>query len=75
VVSLAHGLNMRAVAEGVETPAQRDILRRLGCDEVQGFLYARPLPAHEVLRRALLTAWDDSPVADLPLPPHEPLSA
>jgi diguanylate cyclase (GGDEF)-like protein len=53
VVSLAHGLKMRAVAEGVETTIQRDILRRLGCDEVQGFLYARPMPASEVLRQAL----------------------
>ncbi len=53
VISLAHGLKMRAVAEGVETVAQRDALRRLGCDEAQGFLYARPLAAAEVLRRAL----------------------
>jgi diguanylate cyclase (GGDEF)-like protein len=51
VVNLAHGLNMRAVAEGVETSIQRDILRRLGCDEVQGFLYARPMPAGDVLLR------------------------
>ena len=61
VVNLAHGLNMRAVAEGVETMDQRNILRQLGCDEVQGFLYARPLPADEVLRRVHPAACDDEP--------------
>ncbi|MEO7854073.1 MAG: EAL domain-containing protein, partial [Rubrivivax sp.] len=49
VVNLAHGLKMRAVAEGVETEVQRDILQRLGCDELQGFLFARPMPANDVL--------------------------
>lgn len=53
VVNLAHGLKMRAVAEGVETAVQRDILRQLGCDEVQGYLFARPMPASEVLQRSL----------------------
>jgi diguanylate cyclase (GGDEF)-like protein len=62
VVSLAHGLKMRAVAEGVETEAQRDALRRLGCDEAQGFLYARPLAADEVLRRALLLMPVEEPI-------------
>lgn len=61
VISLAHGLKMRAVAEGVETEAQRDTLRRLGCDEAQGFLYARPLSADEVLRRALRATQPDEP--------------
>jgi EAL domain-containing protein (putative c-di-GMP-specific phosphodiesterase class I) len=36
-------LGLRAVAEGVETEAQRDVLVQLGCDEMQGFLFAKPM--------------------------------
>jgi diguanylate cyclase (GGDEF)-like protein len=43
VVSLAHALGLRVVAEGVETEAQRDLLLGLGCDELQGFLVAKPM--------------------------------
>jgi diguanylate cyclase (GGDEF)-like protein len=42
VIGLAHGLGLEAVAEGVETPAQWDYLRKLGCDVVQGFLPGAP---------------------------------
>jgi EAL domain-containing protein (putative c-di-GMP-specific phosphodiesterase class I) len=45
VVSLAHALGLSVVAEGVETEGQRDILAGLGCDELQGYFYARPMPA------------------------------
>ena len=48
VVRLAHELGLRVVAEGVETAAQRDILVELGCDELQGFFFARPMPAAAV---------------------------
>jgi diguanylate cyclase (GGDEF)-like protein len=44
LVSLAHGLGLTVVAEGVETDEQLTELRRLGCDSVQGFLLARPAP-------------------------------
>jgi diguanylate cyclase len=43
VVSLAHALGLRVVAEGVETQAQRDLLLGLRCDELQGFLIAKPM--------------------------------
>jgi diguanylate cyclase len=46
-VSLAHNLGMEVIAEGVETLAQADALRALGCRRGQGFLFSRPLPAEE----------------------------
>jgi len=49
VVGLAHALGLRVVAEGVETGGQRDILLAMGCDELQGFFYARPMPADTLL--------------------------
>jgi diguanylate cyclase (GGDEF)-like protein/PAS domain S-box-containing protein len=48
VIAIAHHLRLRVVAEGVETMAQLAYLKRHLCDEVQGFLVARPLPAAEL---------------------------
>ncbi len=53
VVQLAHALGLKVVAEGVETPRQRDILVELGCDELQGFLFAKPMPARLLLMWAM----------------------
>ena len=44
IITLAHSLKLNVVAEGVETEEQSGILRALGCDEMQGFLYSRPVP-------------------------------
>jgi EAL domain-containing protein (putative c-di-GMP-specific phosphodiesterase class I) len=48
VVSIGRALNIKVVAEGVETPEQLRILRQLGCDEVQGYLISKPVPAHQI---------------------------
>jgi diguanylate cyclase (GGDEF)-like protein len=50
IVSLAHSLRLKVVAEGVETPAQLDFLKSTGCDEYQGYHFSRPLPAAEFER-------------------------
>lgn len=49
VIGLAHALSLRVVAEGVETAGQRDILLAMLCDELQGFFFARPMPADRLL--------------------------
>ncbi len=50
IVSLAHSLRLKVVAEGVETPAQLDFLKAVGCDEYQGYHFSRPLPAADFER-------------------------
>ena len=47
IIDLGHALGLEVLAEGVENRAQLDTLRALGCDEVQGYLLSRPLPADE----------------------------
>ncbi len=47
IVSLAHSLHLKVIAEGVETTAQLDFLRSIGCDQYQGYHFSRPLPARE----------------------------
>ena len=47
IVSLAHNLRLKVVAEGVETVAQLDLLKTLGCDQYQGYQFSPPVPAAE----------------------------
>jgi diguanylate cyclase (GGDEF)-like protein len=48
IISLAHGLRLKVVAEGVETAAQLEILRRMGCDQYQGHLRSPAVPAAQI---------------------------
>ncbi len=58
VVKLGQALGLKVVAEGVETAVQRDILRQLGCNELQGFLFAKPMAAKRLFLWAMS---DDGP--------------
>ena len=67
IVSLAHGLQLKVVAEGVETAAQLDALRALGCDEYQGFYCSPALPARDferLMRDKATMAQPDAAVVD-----------
>jgi EAL domain-containing protein (putative c-di-GMP-specific phosphodiesterase class I) len=48
VTGLAASLKMATTAEGVETEEQRDLVQSLGCTEMQGYVFSRPLPAREI---------------------------
>jgi len=58
IIVMARSMKLNVIAEGVETPVQLELLRELQCDEVQGYLISKPVPAADV--EALLT----------PSPPH-----
>jgi diguanylate cyclase (GGDEF)-like protein len=74
VVRLAHALGLKVVAEGVETMAQAQVLRDLKCDELQGFLYARPMPEYALLawQIARETGARLAPIAPPAAPAAEP---
>jgi EAL domain-containing protein (putative c-di-GMP-specific phosphodiesterase class I) len=48
IIDIAHSMNMRVVAEGIETQEQEILLTQMGCCMLQGFLFAKPLPAHKI---------------------------
>ncbi len=59
IVSLAHAFHRKVVAEGVETPAHAEALRDLGCDALQGYGIARPMPLQDLVR--WIRAWQPPP--------------
>jgi diguanylate cyclase (GGDEF)-like protein len=63
IVKLAHHLGMEVVAEGVETAGQADVLRRMQCDAIQGYVFAQPMPLEDFVRFV-----DGHPTASLPDP-------
>jgi EAL domain-containing protein (putative c-di-GMP-specific phosphodiesterase class I) len=70
VTELAHGLGLAVTAEGLETAAQVAEARAAGCDQGQGYYFARPLPAEGAA--ALLCAADRTPGPGAPVPPGRP---
>jgi diguanylate cyclase (GGDEF)-like protein/PAS domain S-box-containing protein len=54
IITLAHAFKLNVIAEGVETEEQSNLLKGLGCDQVQGFLYSKAVPAEEFEVRFLL---------------------
>jgi EAL domain-containing protein (putative c-di-GMP-specific phosphodiesterase class I) len=57
VVDLAKNLGLRSIAEGVETKGQLERLRELGCDQAQGYLFARPLAPSDIPAAIRHSAW------------------
>jgi len=53
IVELGHELGLKVVAEGVETEHEANILRSIGCDEFQGFLFSRPLTPDQLKEWAI----------------------
>ncbi|MFE8700634.1 putative bifunctional diguanylate cyclase/phosphodiesterase [Cytobacillus sp. FJAT-54145] len=49
IIELAHGLHLNVVAEGIEEEAERDVLEKMGCDELQGYLFSRPLKKDQMV--------------------------
>jgi len=49
IISMGHCLNLRVIAEGVETEKDMDFLKESGCDEAQGFYFSRPLPPEQLV--------------------------
>jgi EAL domain-containing protein (putative c-di-GMP-specific phosphodiesterase class I) len=62
IVRLAHALDLRVVAEGVTNQQQRDVLEALGCDELQGFYFARPMDAQTLIASEIWTSDGFEPV-------------
>ena len=60
IIDMARALNMKVIAEGVETVGQSDLLVAMGCDEMQGFLFSMPITATELQHLAMLRHKDDS---------------
>jgi EAL domain-containing protein (putative c-di-GMP-specific phosphodiesterase class I) len=50
IIAMAHSLRLNVVAEGVETLEQVELLRKLGCDDLQGYIFSPAVPAAEFLR-------------------------
>ena len=57
IILMAHKLDIKTIAEGVETQLQQDLLMELGCDFVQGYFYSSPVPIEE-FEKLIIPQWD-----------------
>jgi EAL domain-containing protein (putative c-di-GMP-specific phosphodiesterase class I) len=72
IIALTHSLNLKVTAEGVETGEQSRLLKLLRCDEAQGYLFSKPLPAAEIARLLRLEAREvREPSAQRPAGPRQ----
>jgi EAL domain-containing protein (putative c-di-GMP-specific phosphodiesterase class I) len=72
IVEMCHALGLTVVAEGVESDAQHQELRQLGCERVQGYLLCRPMPPEDItefLDERLLSRAVDTGTQVVPIPP------
>lgn len=73
IIAMAHSLQLKVVAEGVETKEQFEFLRTLGCDQIQGYYFSKPIPANEIVMLLYKTMTRDAaaaaaaPGAELPV--------
>ena len=68
IITMAHSLHLVVIAEGVETPAQQSYLLRHHCDQVQGYLISRPLPAELITQLMVLRKTGKQPAAPEAVP-------
>ena len=62
IIAMAHALDLLVIAEGVETEAQKSYLREQKCDQIQGYLISKPLPAEALENAFLMDARSTTPV-------------
>ncbi|HEX4984547.1 MAG TPA: EAL domain-containing protein [Burkholderiales bacterium] len=63
IIAMAHSLQLKVVAEGVETREQYDFLSRLGCDQIQGYYFSKPIPSSEIIKLLFKTMTREAAVA------------
>ncbi|MCP8687775.1 EAL domain-containing protein [Marinobacterium sedimentorum] len=68
IITMAHSLRFKVVAEGIETAAQQAVLKKLGCDELQGFLLARPGSCAELIELARNSHSNSDALSEILLP-------
>jgi diguanylate cyclase (GGDEF)-like protein len=72
-IDLGHNLDCQVVAEGVENIETLEQLRRLGCDQAQGYYLSRPLPADDITSWFAQSQWGARLARSTPVTPHDPL--